>query len=94
MPPFRTPGDCVDLQNARHICGETRRRTLLRNQERVPEILHRAVVVLEPEHELTHVLTDGSPVHFINLGFVEDRFGEHAQHGLPLIPPQRVPNKH
>ena len=34
------------------------------------------------------------PTNLLDASFVRQGLAEHAQHGFPLVPPDRVPNKH
>jgi hypothetical protein len=87
LPPRRPRVHGGQLERGLH----PPRRPVSPDQVRRAEVLHGEVVVAEPEREEAPVLGDGVPVLLVHALDVGDGRGEH---GLPLVPPDRVADEH
>lgn len=101
LPPGSPGIHGAQLERGDDVLRRAARRAAAADQVRRPVMLDGAVVVAEPEGEEALVLGDGAPVLlvygaalFLFAVLVGDGRGEHAQHGLPLVPPDGVAHEH
>jgi hypothetical protein len=103
LPPGRHGVHGAQPERRGDALRRVARRAAAADQVRRPVVLHGAVVVAEPEGEEALALGDGAPVLLVYAGaararllvpVVGDGRGQHAQHGLPLVPPDGVAHEH